>query len=69
MSFDKIVILIMAGFSIIGGLDRIFGNRLKLGTSFENGIKTMGELALSMIGIMVLSPVIAKVLQPVVVPV
>lgn len=69
MGFDKIIIIIMAGFSIIGGLDRIFGNRLKLGTSFENGIKTMGELALSMIGIMVLSPVIAKVLQPVVVPV
>ena len=69
MSFDKIIILIMAGFSIIGGLDRIFGNRLKLGTAFENGIKTMGELALSMIGIMVLAPVIADLLAPVVVPV
>ena len=69
MSFDKIIIIIMAGFSIIAGLDRIFGNRLKLGTAFENGIKTMGELALSMIGIMVLSPVIAKLLEPVVVPV
>ena len=68
MSFDKIIILIMAGFSIIGGLDRIFGNRLKLGTAFENGIKTMGELALSMIGIMVLAPVPANRRSPVPAP-
>ncbi|MBQ1955387.1 MAG: ethanolamine utilization protein EutH [Clostridia bacterium] len=68
-TFDRIVIIIMAFFAVIGGLDRIFGNRLKLGTSFENGIKTMGELALSMIGIIVLAPVIAKIMEPVVVPV
>ncbi|MBQ7096271.1 MAG: ethanolamine utilization protein EutH [Clostridia bacterium] len=69
MSFDKIIIIIMAVFAILGGLDRIFGNRLKLGEAFENGIKTMGELALSMIGIIVLAPIIAKVLAPVVAPV
>ncbi len=69
MSFDKIIIIIMAAFAVLGGLDRIFGNRLKLGEAFENGIKTMGELALSMVGIIVLAPVIAKVLAPVVSPV
>ena len=69
ITFDRIVIIIMAAFAVVGGLDRIFGNRLKLGQSFENGIRTMGELALSMVGIIVLAPVIAKVLGPVVVPV
>lgn len=69
LTFDRIVIIIMAVFAVIGGLDRIFGNRLKLGESFENGIRTMGELALSMIGIIVLAPVIAKLASPVVVPV
>ncbi|MBR4941260.1 MAG: ethanolamine utilization protein EutH [Clostridia bacterium] len=68
-TFDRIVIIIMAFFAVVGGLDRIFGNRLKLGQSFENGIKTMGELALSMIGIIVLAPVIARLMEPVVVPV
>lgn len=59
----------MAVFSVIGGLDRIFGNRLGLGTAYENGIKTIGTLALSMIGIMVLSPVIADICTPVIKPV
>ena len=30
MTFDKIIIYIMAIFLVIGGMDRIFGNRLKL---------------------------------------
>lgn len=66
--FDKIVLAVMAVFCVIGGFDRIFGNRLKLGTAFENGIMTMGSLTLSMVGIIVLSPVLAKCLEPVVVP-
>lgn len=66
--FDKIVLAVMAVFCVIGGFDRIFGNRLKLGTAFENGIMTMGPLTLSMVGIIVLSPVLAKCLEPVVVP-
>lgn len=68
MSFDRIVIMVMGVFSIIGGLDRICGNRFKLGEAFENGILTMGHLALSMIGIIVLSPAMAKYLEPVIVP-
>ena len=69
MGFDKIVITIMAVFSALGALDRIFGNRLGLGKSYENGIKTIAELALSMVGIIVLAPVLADLLEPVIVPV
>lgn len=69
MSLDRVLILIMAIFSAIGGLDRVFGNRLKLGQSFENGFRTMGDLALCMVGMMVLSPLLADVLEPVIVPV
>lgn len=68
MSFDRIVIMVITVFSIIGGFDRICENRFKLGASFENGILTMGHLALSMIGIIVLSPVMAKYLEPVILP-
>jgi len=66
--FDRIVLAVMAVFCVIGGLDRIFGNRLKMGKAFENGIATMGPLTLSMVGIIVLSPVLAECLKPVVVP-
>ena len=69
MSVHEILIWIMGFFALLGGLDRIFGNRLGLGKHFEEGILTMGALALAMIGIITFAPVLAKLLQPVVVPV
>ena len=69
MSVHEILIYIMAGFAVLGGLDRIFGNRLGLGQHFEEGIMAMGSLALAMVGIITLAPVLAVVLKPVVVPV
>lgn len=65
MSFDRIVIWIMAAFFCMGGLDRLLGNRFGLGKEFEKGFMTIGPLALSMIGIMVLAPVIGSLLSPV----
>ena len=68
METDKIILTIMAIFAVIGGIDRIFGNRLGLGKQFEKGVVIMGELFLSMSGMLVLAPVIAKLLSPVVIP-
>ena len=69
MSADRMLIALMAGFAGLGALDRILGNRLGLGQEFENGIQSMGSLALAMVGIVCLSPVLAAVLRPIVVPV
>ncbi|MGN0976693.1 MAG: ethanolamine utilization protein EutH [Faecousia sp.] len=69
MSFDEILIAVMAVFAVLGAIDRIFGNRFGLGQEFENGILAMGSLALAMVGIVSLAPVLAAVLKPVVVPV
>ena len=69
MSADRILIALMAGFALLGALDRIFGSRFGLGQEFENGIQAMGSLALAMVGIVCLAPVLAAVLKPVVVPV
>lgn len=69
MSVNEIIMLIMAVFAVIGAVDRIFGCRLGIGKEFEKGILTMGPLALSMIGVIVLAPVLADVLRPVIVPV
>ncbi len=68
MSVHEILIAIMAVFAVLGALDRIFGNRFGLGKEFENGILTMGSLAMAMIGVICLAPVLASVLKPVVVP-
>lgn len=69
MSFHEIIIAVMAGFALLGAIDRIFGNRWGLGKEFEEGILAMGSLALAMVGIVSLAPVLAAVLKPVVVPV
>ena len=69
MSAHEILIWVMAFFAVLGGLDRIFGNRFGLGKQFEEGILTMGALALAMIGIITFAPVLANLLEPVVVPV
>lgn len=69
MSAHEILIAVMAGFALLGAIDRIFGNKLGLGKEFEEGILAMGALAMAMLGIIVLAPVLAKVLRPVVVPV
>ncbi len=69
MQIYEVVIWIMGIFAILGALDRIFGSRLGLGTSFEEGILAMGSLALAMVGIICLAPVLAQLLRPIVVPV
>lgn len=68
MSAHEILIAVMAVFAVLGGIDRIWGNRFGLGEKFEEGILSMGSLALAMVGIVSLSPVLAALLKPVVVP-
>ncbi len=60
----NVLSIIMAGFAIIGAVDRIIGNKLGLGDEFEKGLKLMGVLMLSMAGMIVLSPLIAYFLTP-----
>ncbi len=61
--------LIMAVFAVIGALDKITGNHLKIGDEFEKGIMTLGPLSLSMLGMMTIAPVLADLLLPLITPV
>ena len=47
-------------FAIIAAIDRIIGNKFKLGEEFENGINMFGSLILAMVGMIILAPVIAR---------
>ena len=68
MGINDIIIYIMVIFMIIGGLDKILGNKFGYGEKFEEGFMAMGSLALAMVGVISLAPVLAKVLRPVVEP-
>ncbi len=59
------ITIVMVAFSMIAALDRIFGGKLGLAKEFERGIMMMGNICLSMIGMIVISPFIADVLEPV----
>lgn len=65
----NIVLYIIALFFLIGAIDYIEGNRLEVGKSFEDGIKTMGPLAISMVGILSLTPVFSELLSKFLVPI
>lgn len=66
MSQGILILLIIC--SLLGAIDKIFGNKYGYGSRFEAGMREMGTFSLSMIGIYCLSPVIARGLAPVLVP-
>ena len=68
MSFSDAIMGVMAIGAIVGGVDRIIGNKFGLGEKFEEGFNAMGPLALGMVGIVCLAPVIAKHLAPLIIP-
>lgn len=68
MTFDKIIIWLMAIGILIGAIDRLLKNKFGLGEKFEEGLNSMGPLALSMVGIVSLSPVISNFLGPIIIP-
>ncbi len=58
------VAVFMSAFSVLGALDRIIGNRFGLGKEFERGFMLLGNMALSMVGMIIISPAIVNVLSP-----
>ncbi len=68
MSFSDVIMWVMAIGAIVGGIDRILGNKLGLGDKFEEGFNSMGPLALGMVGIVCLAPVISRYLGPAIIP-
>ena len=59
---------VMAAGAIVGGVDRIRGNKHGYGEKFEEGFLFLGPIALSMAGMICLAPVLAEVLGRAVVP-
>lgn len=66
---EKLMLYIITIFFIIGIIDYIFGNKLKLGIKLIEGIQSMGSLALSMIGILSITPIISNMLIKYILPI
>lgn len=59
---------LLAACAVLGGLDRLLGNRLGLGARFEVAFDLLGPTALSMAGILVLTPVLSELMQAALAP-
>lgn len=59
----------MLAFTLIGAADRCIGCKFGPGKAFEEGFKTMGSLALAMVGISTVAPLMSKYLAPLLTPV
>lgn len=64
-----ILMIFIAAGAILGGVDKILGNRFGLGQKFDDGFLLMGQMALSMTGIICLAPMLATWLGSVIRPV
>ena len=61
MNAVAVIMLVFAG---LGAVDRIIGNKIGIGKEFEKGIKLVGELVLSMLGMIIIAPVLANLMAP-----
>ena len=68
MGINEIIIYVMVFFMAVGAIDKCIGNKFGYGEKFEEGIMSMGSLALAMVGIIALAPFLGIILTPVVAP-
>lgn len=60
---NTVLMWLIAVSAILGGLDKIFGNRFGLGKRFDDGFALIGPLVSGMMGIICLTPVISGILR------
>lgn len=66
---NEIVMLVIGCGALIGGSDRICGNRLNLGCKFDEGFSLLGPMALSMAGIICIAPFLSSIMSYTISPV
>lgn len=66
---NKVILYIMAFFALLGGIDKIMNNKYGLGKKFDECFMSMGNLAMTILGIYSLAPVISKSLSSFITPI
>ena len=65
---NEVLMIVMAAGAVLGGFDRLRGNKWGFGDKFETGFMLLGSMALSMVGMICIAPVLAQWLGNVIVP-
>lgn len=66
---NQVILYFMAFGAVLGGVDRILGNRFGYGERFTEAFHLLGPIGLSMAGIICLAPVLSRFLGYLIVPV
>lgn len=67
-TMNQLLMIITAAGVILGGIDRLLGNKFGYGDKFEEGFRLLGPTALSMAGMICLTPVLSDVLGRIIIP-
>lgn len=67
-SVNTVIMCLMMLFTIIGGIDKIRGNKKGYGEKFDEAFAALKPLALTMIGVITFVPILKLLLEPLVVP-
>ena len=68
-SVNTIIMIIMMVFCVVGGIDKIRGNRHGYGEKFDEAFAALKPIALAMIGVITLVPIVQLLLEPIITPV
>lgn len=66
---ENLLLYIIAFCFILGAIDYLRGNRFNIGELFESGIRTMGPLAISMVGILSITPLLSSIIEKIISPI
>ena len=67
-SVNTVIMCLMMVFTIIGGIDKIRGNKRGYGEKFDEAFAALKPLALTMVGVITFVPILKLLLEPLVVP-
>lgn len=67
-SLDRVLMLFMAVFALIGAIDQIRGDQHGYGKAFTEGLCMMGALAQTVAAVYAAAPLLARILTPIVTP-
>ncbi|MDR1813740.1 MAG: ethanolamine utilization protein EutH, partial [Tannerella sp.] len=66
---STVIVWIMMVLMAVGGIDYFLGNRMGLGSKYEEGFNAMGALTMNMAGAVCIAPLLGDWLRPVLAPV
>lgn len=67
-SVNTVIMCLMMVFTIIGGIDKVRGNKKGYGEKFDEAFAALKPLALTMVGVITFVPILKLLLEPLVVP-